>query len=296
MSKIAGVGACVLDTVIECDTYPKEDTKLRAFGVVRRGGGPVGNALAAAAVLGAKAVYLGTMPDSADGDFLADELERSGVRCRAKRIDADPFTSYVILSKNTGSRTVIFEKGTLPDDSAYLNMEELKKVDILHLDGNFLQSAIYAAEFANKNGIKVSLDAGGLYNGIGDLLPLVDILIPSAEFALGWTKEKSIPQAMQKLNEMYCPAVLVVTDGSRGGYYFADGEAKRYASFSVTVKDSNGAGDVFHGAFLYAYAKKKPIAECCRFASAVAALKCTGVGVKQSIPSLRETEIFLQCN
>lgn len=296
MNRIVGVGACVLDTVIECSAYPAEDTKLRASGILKRGGGPVGNALAAAAVLGAKAAYLGTLPDNADGDFLADELERYGVRCRAGRVQADAFTSYVILGKDKGSRTCIFEKGTLPDDSSFLNVEELKKADILHLDGNFLQSAVYAAQFAKNNGIRVSLDAGGLYSGIGDLLPLVDILIPSAEFALGWTQEPDVPSAMQKLYAMYRPAVLVVTEGARGGRYLEDGQVRSYPSFSVAVKDSNGAGDVFHGAFLVAYAKKKSVGECCRFASAVAALKCTGVGVKQSIPSLQETEIFLQCN
>ncbi len=293
MSRIVGVGACVLDAIIECPFYPKEDSKLKATAVIRRGGGPVGNALAAAAAMGAKAAYLGTLPLGADGDFLAEELERYGVRCRAKRVDGDAFTSYVVLAGDTGTRTCIFEKGTMPDDSSYLNTEELQRADILHLDGNFLQSAIYAAEFAQKNGITVSLDAGSAYEGIGDLLPFVDVLIPSAEFALGWTKERTLADALCSLNEMYRPAALVVTDGVRGGYYFAEGRAEKYPAFPVEIKDSNGAGDVFHGAFLAAYGEKQSVAECCRFASAVAALKCTGIGVKQSIPLRREVEIFL---
>ena len=163
----------------------------------------------------------------------------------------------------------------------------------MHLDGNFLNSAVFAAGEAKKYGVKVSLDAGGIYDGIEKLLPLTDILIPSAEFALAYTKKDNLPDAMFSLYELYQPSVLVITDGNRGGYYFSDGKINKYSAFSVDVKDSNGAGDVFHGAFLVAFAAGKTVAECCRFASAVAALKCRGVGCKQSIPDLKETERFL---
>ena len=127
MSLIVGLGACVLDTLIEVDKYPDEDTKQKSQRVLRCGGGPVGNALAAVSVLGEQAVYIGTMPKNSDGDFLTDELESYGVKSFASRVAAEAFRGYVILNKEKGSRTCIFNRGTLPDDPSLLNMEVLKK-------------------------------------------------------------------------------------------------------------------------------------------------------------------------
>lgn len=110
-----------------------------------------------------------------------------------------------------------------------------------HLDGNYLQSAIAAAKYAKTNGVKVSLDAGGLYPSIETLLPYADILIPSAEFAKGITGKAEIPEAMAALAEKYCPEILAVTDGSNGGYYWNGEKAVHYASVQVKAIDSNGA-------------------------------------------------------
>ena len=93
----------------------------------------------------------------------------------------------------------------------------------------------------------------------------------------------------------YHPQVLVVTQGSRGGFLLEDGKAVRYPCYPVEVIDSCGAGDVFHGAFLAACVRggMKPL-DCCRFASAVSALKCTHFGARDGIPSYERTLSFLR--
>ena len=57
MKKVVGIGACVLDTLIECDKYPIEDRKVPASKVVKTGGGPVANALVVLAKLGIEAEF-----------------------------------------------------------------------------------------------------------------------------------------------------------------------------------------------------------------------------------------------
>ena len=52
MKKVVGLGACVLDTLINCDRFPIEDTKQKAQGIFLSGGGPVGNALVVMSKLG----------------------------------------------------------------------------------------------------------------------------------------------------------------------------------------------------------------------------------------------------
>jgi sulfofructose kinase len=151
---------------------------------------------------------------------------------------------------------------------------------VLHLDGNYLNCAIQAAKVAKENGVKVSLDAGGLYKDIDKLIPYVDILIPSAEFALGLTGKTQIGAAMSALSEKYAPEILVVTDGSNGGYYWQNGQAVHYDSVKVKAVDTNGAGDTFHGAFIAAYCEGKNVKDCCVYASKVAAYKCMHTGAR----------------
>ena len=104
--------------------------------------------------------------------------------------------------------------------------------------------------------------------------------ISFAEFALGLTKETSIEAAMYALNEKYHPEILVVTDGSNGGYYYQNGQAVHYDSVKVKAVDTNGAGDTFHGAFVTAYCRGMNLPNACQFASQVAGYKCANKGVR----------------
>ena len=282
MKKVVGLGACVLDTLISCDGYPVEDKKQKAESILLSGGGPVGNALVVMSKLGVQAEIIGGFGSDAAGKYLLDDFKKYGVGVEnATVIDgASSFTSYVVLAKDKASRTCVFDRGTVPDEPSGLRLCAIDSADILHLDGNYLECAITAAKYAKAKGIKVSLDAGGLYTGIERLLPYVDILIPSAEFACGITGKAQIKSAMSVLAEKYAPEILVVTDGSNGGYYWENGQAVHYDSVKVKAVDTNGAGDTFHGAFVAAHCEGKTVKECCEFASKVAAYKCTQIGAR----------------
>ena len=61
MSKIVGIGACVMDTLLTVPSYPKEDTKLRALSSRPAGGGPAATGIVAAAKLGVDAAFIGVL-------------------------------------------------------------------------------------------------------------------------------------------------------------------------------------------------------------------------------------------
>jgi sugar/nucleoside kinase (ribokinase family) len=147
---------------------------------------------------------------------------------------------------------------------------------------------------ANENGTTVLYDCGGLYQGVERLLKLTDVMIPSEEFALGHTKTEDVKEAAKKLYELYSPKVVVITRGKIGGLLYDGKEFFEYPAFLVKAVDSNGSGDVFHGAFAFAYTKKMEIFDCCLFSSAVSALKCTKVGSRDAVPSYEETLCFLK--
>ena len=283
MKKIVGLGANVLDTLISCKDFPKEDTKMRAEKTSIIGGGPVGNALVVTSKLGLTTEMIGAFSDDTAGKRILSELERFGIDTSyaVSVPNTSAFVSFIILSEKDGSRTCVFDRGTVPDDPDALSYDNIDENTVLHLDGNYLKCALKAAEYAKSVGAKVSLDAGGLYEGISELLPLVDILIPSSEFAMGITGKDSPKNAILALQEKYSPEILVVTDGANGGYYYENGCAHHYDSVKIKAIDTNGAGDTFHGAFVSAYCHGMNISECCRFAGAVAAYKCQHFGARE---------------
>ena len=97
-------------------------------------------------------------------------------------------------------------------------------------------------------------------------------MIPSEEFSLGHTGCKTAEEAAKKLYEIYSPEVVVITQGKRGGIIYDGKEIISYPIYPAVVVDSNGSGDVFHGAFAAAVAKGYDYLKCCHFSSAVSGI------------------------
>ena len=299
MAKIVGIGANVFDTLYSIPSYPAEDTKLRATASKTSGGGPVGTGLVAAAKLGAETAYLGVLADDHGGRFLKEDFERYGVATELLRVQPGcrSFASSLWLCSDTATRTCVFDKGDLPPlqlDAA--QKQAVKNAQVLMVDGNELEAAVEAAALAKSCGTKVLYDCGGLYEGVEKLLALTDIMIPSEEFALGHTGCADAREAAKKLLEGYHPEVVVITQGKKGGIIYDGRTLAAYPAFPVTAVDTNGSGDVFHGAFAAAVTMGMDYAKCAVFSSAVSALKCTGMGARESAPELERTKCFLKEN
>lgn len=299
MSKIVGIGACVMDTLYNVPTYPKEDTKMRASGSKMAGGGPVATGLVAAQKLGVDTAYIGVLSDDNGGVFLKKDFEKYGVDTGLVEIKSGyrSFTSVLWLCADTATRTCVFDKGDLPP----LQLSDAQKkaivnAEILMVDGNEMTAACDAAKIARENGTKVLYDCGGLYDGVEKLLALTDIMIPSEEFSLGHTGCKTAEEAAKKLYEIYSPEVVVITQGKKGGIIYDGEKITAYPIYPAKVVDSNGSGDVFHGAFAAAVVKGYDYLKCCHFSSAVSGLKCTGVGARESVPNFETTKTYLKEN
>ena len=259
MNEIVGIGANVFDTLYTVDKYPAEDTKMRAGGVKSSGGGPCATGLVAASKLGAKCAFIGNMSDDNGGIFLKNDFLRFGVDTDYIKImpGYDTFCSCIWLGKEQASRTCVFFRGNVPPTEINEKTADvIAKADVLMVDGNDLEAAIKGAEIAKANGTKVLYDAGGLYEGVERLLPYADILIPSEEFALGHSGVNTAEEAAKILFEKYSPEILVITQGKEGGLIYDGYDIERYPAFLVDAVDSNGSGDVFHGAFAFAITKK----------------------------------------
>ena len=299
MAKIVGIGANVFDTLYNIPTYPTEDTKMRATASKTAGGGPVATGLVAAQKLGEQTAYIGVLSDDNGGQFLKKDFEKYGVETDLIDVKSGyrSFASVLWLCADTTTRTCVFDKGDLPP--LVLNKAQkqaVKSAEMLMVDGNEMDAAVEAAKIARESGTKVLYDCGGLYDGVEMLLAYTDIMIPSEEFALGHTGCKTAEEAARKLYETYSPEVVVITQGKKGGLFYNGNDIISYPIYPAEVVDSNGSGDVFHGAFAAAVCKGYDYLKCCHFSSAVSALKCMGVGSRESVPDFDTTKEYMKDN
>ena len=299
MKRIVGIGACVFDTLYRIPSYPAEDTKMRAAFSKNAGGGPVATGLVAAAKLGAEASYIGVLSADSGGEFLMRDFEKYGVDTSLIEVKEGyrSFASVLWLCEDSATRTCVFDKGDLPPlVLGDAQKKAIAEAALLMVDGNELEAAVEAASIARASKRPVLYDCGGLYAGVERLLALTDIMIPSEEFALGHTGASSAEEAAERLYDTYAPRVVVITQGKRGGILY-DGERLRsYPIYPATVLDSNGSGDAFHGAFAAGVTRGFDFEKCCHFASAVSALKCMGVGARESVPDLNTVKRYMKEN
>lgn len=299
MAEIVGIGANVFDTLYSIPTYPKEDTKMRAAECKNAGGGPVATGLVAASKLGVNVAYIGVLSDDNGGKYLKGDFEKYGVSTEYVRVRSGyrSFQSVLWLCSDSATRTCVFDKGNLPPlELDQVQKEAIKEAHILMVDGNEMDAAVEGAKIARENGTKVLYDCGGLYEGVERLLALTDIMIPSEEFALGHTGCKTAEEAAKRLFELYSPEIIVITQGKKGGIIYDGDKISVYPIYPAEVVDSNGSGDVFHGAFAAAFVKGYDFVKCCHFSSAVSGLKCTGIGARESVPDFTTVKKYMKEN
>lgn len=299
MANIVGIGANVFDTLYTLPTYPAEDTKMRATASKTAGGGPVATGLVAAAKLGADAAWIGVLSDDNGGKFLKEDFEKYGVATDLVDVKHGyrSFASILWLCQDKATRTCVFDRGDLPPlQLSDAQKQAVENATLLMVDGNELDAAVEAAKLAQSKGVKVLYDCGGLYPNVERLLAHTDIMIPSEEFSLGHTGCATVEEAAKKLYDTYHPEVIVITQGKKGGILYDGKTITPYPAFSVKAVDTNGAGDVFHGAFAASVTKGYDYLTSCHFASAVSALKCTGIGARESTPDFESTKKFLKEN
>jgi sugar/nucleoside kinase (ribokinase family) len=280
---ILGIGTVVVDHVVELPAFPAADTKVAVAQDWRQVGGPVPVALSTAAFYGSGASFLGRWGNDERGTFITDTLRDRGVdtsECDASDEWSTGF-AHVWVDGVTGSRTIAYSRGQFPlPDSDDVDEKRLTSVRILHLDGWAAGAAIKAAATVKASGGKVVLDAGSVKPGMGQLLPLVDVLIASRLFRRSHFGAEDVDAAnMLSLG----PAQMILTDGDNGATWLnADG---RHHEPAVDVRpvDTNGAGDIFSGCILHAMAQEWSQEAALRFACRVAGYACSQRG-NHSLP------------
>lgn len=292
-TRIAGAGICCLDHLFT--TAP-----LGWGGAARirdwreEGGGLVATALVACSRLGADTLFYGRVGTDAEGDLILRGLdqERVPVENITRLPDMRSPLSLIHVNAETGERTIFHRRANRPSSSPPVpDLSLLASCSVLLIDAYYPDLALAAARVARAHRIPVIADIIPAPEHV-ELLREVDVLIAPRHFAADIGKEHE-PEAALDVIHAYGPTTAVITLGADGWVYSGPEGRGCDTAYEIDVVDTTGAGDVFHGAYAFALAGSASTRECCRFAAAVAALKCTMPGGRAGIPDLAHARALM---
>lgn len=295
---VVGLGLNAMDYISILPHFPQPQAKVRISEVRLEPGGQVATALTTCARLGLKGCYIGSVGSDHLGNLQLESLRREGLDISSIRTveGATSQIAFIILEEGIGERTILWHR----DDRLIFPSEELPQEVILsgrllHLDGRDSRAALQAARWAKDADIPIVIDIDQIYDGTTHtLLSIVDYLISAEDFALRTTNSRDPETAIKVLADRYQAPITGITLGESGAIFSHKGNLIKSKAFKAPVVDTTGAGDVFHGAFIFGILEGWSLEKTITFSHAVAALKCTKIGARTGIPDLEATIQFLK--
>ena len=297
MTLVLCTGVSVVDFVFSVGEMPREAIKYRSTGSVIVGGGCAANAAVAVARLGGEAWLAARIGDDVIADMILKDLQ--GVN-----VDTSLIQRYVgkrsqfssIFVTPDGERQIVsYRDLTISQDPKWLEDAVLPKFDAVLADTRWARGTAAAMIRARKSGKPGIIDGEAPFAEAMEALPLATHIALSRQGIADLTGIGEFEPALRKAIEV-TSAFVCATDGEHGVFWLEDGQMQHMPAFKVKAIDSLGAGDVWHGAFALAIGQGQAERTAIRFASAVAAIKCTRFGGRAGTPTLEEVNIFLRQN
>ena len=282
------IGQTYIDVTLIADKIPTGDDKDVARDYAVSFGGNAVTAAFCCAKLGIAPDLLTSLADDWLGRMFLDMAAKYQISVHPRKVQRSSL-SFVIPK---GDKRAILRAR----DDHYLHPIpplNLAGCRALHLDGHMADAAIHYAKACREAGILTSLDGGGIRVNTMELLPFIDVAVVSERFCEQLSLKPS--EALDLLKEKGC-RIGGVTQGARGMLWYDEkGTVQTIAALSVPsreIVDTNGAGDVFHGAYVYSYLArpKQPWEAHFRFARAASAHAIRFLGNEARLPSAADVE------
>jgi fructokinase len=289
----------------------------------RHPGGAPANVLAANAKLGGKTAFIGKVGNDDFGLYLRDCLAGLGIRTEGLIISDRVHTTLAFVTlKSDGERSFSFYRNPGADMMLYpeeIDMQLIEECRILHFGSVSLTNeparlaTIKALEVAKGKKKIISYDPNyrpllwsdkKLAQAIMKLyIPFADILKVSDDELFLLTGENDVLRGAKLLADQGV-ALVLISMGEKGSFFYKKGEHDFVPGFSVEAIDTNGAGDTFLGAIHYKLKdysiadinrlEKKELKEILLFANASASLTTRRNGAMSAMPTLDEVNNHLK--
>lgn len=290
------VGYSCIDYITVVDRLPHLDEKMMAGNLLIQGGGPAATAMVAASRLGARTALITSLADDPIGREIVAGLEEESVDVSLSPVATGGRSAFafVMIQSGTGLRTIVGSPADSSLSPGDIDTAVIQTAKVLLVDGSEIEAQKAAAAAAREAGVSIVFDAGNEKPGMRELAEFSDVLLASKGFGRDVGGSEHPARAAAALFEAGAPRVVCVTAGPDGAYFATPEGSFHQRAFEVDVVDTTGAGDAFHGGYVYAILRGWDVRRCARFASAVAALKCTKLGGRTGLPTLHEAQELLQ--
>lgn len=280
---------------------------MERYGLKKRaGGGSAANTLYAASQFGANTFYSCKVANDEFGDFYLDELGNNNIDTNVESIRSEDGVTgkCLVMVSPDAERTMLTYLGVSENlTSSDIHKDALINSKYLYLEGYLvtsptaLEACIEARQLAEQENVLTAITLsdpgmvqffrGGLEKMIGNG---VDLLFANQVEALEWTGEETIEAAAEALKNI--AKTFVITLGSEGALLFDGENYINISSHKITALDSNGAGDMFAGAFLYGISTGLDFETAGRLASLSAATIVSQFGPR--LPAEQHQELLKQ--
>jgi sugar/nucleoside kinase (ribokinase family) len=316
---IYGIGAALVDTEVEVsDAFladanidkgvmtlvdePRQSELLAALAsenthMLRKCGGSVCNSVVAASSLGAKTFFSGKVADDSDGELYINDLQEAGVAFHSAGQESGITGKCLVMVTEDAERTM----NTFLGASEALSEREIDQAALVDSEWFYVEGYLVtdeartvatkaAVEAAKANNVKVavSLSDPFVVAVFGDALRQVigggvDLIFCNKDEAMAFTGTESLEAAAESLKQV--TKTFAITDGANGAITFDGHTMNQSKGVEAKAIDTNGAGDMFAGAFLYAITSGKRYAWAADLAN-----DCAARVVAQFGPRLEASE------
>ncbi len=282
---IYGIGAALVDTEVEVSdeflskasidkgvmTLVDEARQAELIGslsaessaMLRKCGGSVCNSVVAASSLGAQAFFSGKVADDADGQLYIDDLKEAGVDFHSAGQEPGITGKCLVMVTDDAERTM----NTFLGASEALSGREIDKAALIDSEWFYVEGYLVtdeartaatkvAVELAKANGVKVAISLSDPFvvSVFGDALRQVigdgvDLIFCNKDEATAFTGTETLDAASEALKQY--TKTFAITDGAKGAITFDGSSLEQSEGVEAKAIDTNGAGDMFAGAFLY---------------------------------------------
>ncbi len=295
---VVGFGTNAVDFLIQVPSYPPFNSKIELLDYKRAAGGEVATTVVGLRRLGLKTAYAGRFGSDQAGDFGLGSLIDEGVDISfAEQITgARTQIAFIVIDVRNGERTVIWQRDAeLAYRADEAPIDAIRRTRVLHFTPHDLAACIRLASEARRLGVIVSIDIDNIFEGVTELLPLVDILVASADFPKNLLGIDDPKTALRELHSRFRCGITGVTLGETGSLLLCRDNFIETPGYAVPggCQDTTGAGDAFRVGLLYGLLAGESVETAARMANAAAALKCRRVGARTALPDQTELRMLL---
>lgn len=295
------LGCAFWDTLFKVDRIPGSGTKVLPEAAVQVAAGMATAAAATIARLGGAVELWARVGDDPIGESFLRDLAQEGVQIGRVRCVPGARTAFsAILIDRAGERLVVpYTDPSLDKDPSWLPLDEIARASAVLVDMRWLEGAKIVLAEARRRGVPTIVDADiAPPETLRELIALGDHVLFSEPALLSLTRSITPNEALLEIVEQIDAEVVGVTLGAHGALIRhrddRPGIIHEFPGFSIQAVDTLGAGDVWHGTYVYGLVNDWGLSTSVRMANAAAAMKCERFGGRLGAPNRSELLKWVQ--